>query len=1046
MLRRLFLVAAVVCAAVATPSALAAPSELFFSEYIEGSSNNKALEIFNGTSAPVLLTGHYDVQMCFNGNLTCTLTIPLIGTVAAGDVFVVANSGANADILDRADQTNGSGWFNGDDAVLLRRDGVLIDSIGQRGVDPGNEWGTGLTSTADNTLRRKPAIEAGDTTDLDAFDPSVEWNGFAQDTIGDLGTHLGVGLDCAPLSVVEGVGGSGTVTASDANGTVTTIALDSVTGDPPPGSITLTDVTAASAPGGTATAKLNVGADVPAGSYTATRRAANDDAVPQTGTCSLAITVGEVKTIGEVQGQTTDAEPGATDRSPFAPPTGNGTSANFVAVRGVITQLALSKSSTGAPQRGFFLQSTPGWSDGDATTSDGIFVFTSTFRTLIGGYTPVVGDEVIISARVSEFFSYTELSSASLVAKVGSFLDLDTVAQSFDATPPNVLADADRFWERHEGMRARVAAGAVTVDGLDVFPGTADAEQWVVDGRHPVAQRPDPYARRVFRDAHPLDNAPGLFDDGNGYRFVLGPMGVKAAADDLDLLLDPARTFETLGNTLVGAISFTFNKYRVETTTQPVWSAGVDPSANAAPAAPDRHVEYTISDYNVENLYDFRDDPFDGCDFNDVPPENDNQGCPLGSPNPAVRPPYDFVPVSDAVYQARLGEIATQIADDLHAPDILLVQEAEDQDICTVSGGALVCGAVDNADGKPDTLQELALRIGAEHGVAYDAAFDRDGSDDRGIVAAFLYRTDRVQLLPALDTNPVLGSSPTVQYDGEPLAYNTQVSNPKALNADLPDRVDLSTGVDGPNVYTRDPQVGYFRIWRTAVGVGGWVDLYAISEHFSSTPDARIGQRREQARYSAAIVNALAGAPDGARVAVGGDFNVFPRPDDPVPAPNQSDQLGPFYDLAGMSNLFDTVVSQVPSAAYSYVFQGQTQTLDGQFVTGSLLGELVQARAAHVNADFPADTPGDGARGLSDHDPLVARFELVATVAGLKELVTYYAGTGQINDPKVVDKLVRHLDKGQFADFIGQVRDKTPKNIDPEASQALIDEAELLLG
>jgi uncharacterized protein len=1042
MLRRLFVVVALVAAAVATPSALAAPSELFLSEYIEGSSNNKALEIFNGTGAPVVLTGHYDVQMCFNGNPTCTLTIPLTGTVANGDVFVLAQSAANATILAQADQTNGSGWFNGDDAVLLRKDGAVVDSIGQLGFDPGTEWGTGLTSTADNTLRRKETIEAGDTNATDTFDPSVEWNGFATDTFGDLGTHLGVSLGCDPLTVVAGFGGSSTVTASDVNGTVTTIALDSISGDPSPGTITLTDLTPASAPGGSATAKLNVSADVPVGSYTATLHATNDDAVPQTSTCSLTITVSEVKTIGEVQGQTTDLEVGATDRSPFAPPSGNGTG-QTVAVRGVITQLALSKSSAGAPQRGFFLQSTPGWTDGDATSSDGIFVFTSTFRTLIGGYQPVVGDEVVISGRVSEFFSYTELSSASLVAKVGSFLDVDAVAPAFDADPPNVLADADRFWERHEGMRARVAAGSVTVDGLDVFPGTADAEQWLISGDHPVAQRPDPYARRVFRDAHPLDNAPGLFDDGNGYRFVLGPVGVKAAANDLDLLLEPARTFETLGNTIFGAISYTFNKYRVEATTQPAWSAGVDPSANAAPAAPDRHVEYTISDYNVENLYDYRDDPNDGCDFNDVPPENDNQGCPLGSPNPAVRPPYDYVPASDAVYQARLGEIATQIADDLHAPDILLVQEAEDQDICTVSGATLACGAADNADGKPDTLQELALRIRAEHGVAYDAAFDRDGSDDRGIIAAFLYRTDRVQLLPALATNPVLGSTPAVDYRGAALPYNTQVSNPKALNAVLPADVDTSTGVDGSNVYTRDPQVGYFRVWRTAIGVGGWVDVYAISEHFSSTPDARVGQRREQARYSAAIVNALAGAPDGTRVAVGGDFNVYPRPDDIAPP---ADQLGPFYEEADMANLFDAVVAEVPSAAYSYVFQGQTQTLDGQFVTGALLGELVQARAAHVNADFPADTPGDGARGLSDHDPLVARYELVATVAGVKELLAYYLETGQINDPKVVDKLVRHLDSGQFADFIGQVRDKTPKNIAPVASQALIDEAELLLG
>src|SRR5918993_1264439 len=64
----------------------------------------------------------------------------------------------------------------------------------------------------------------------------------------------------------------------------------------------------------------------------------------------------------------------------------------------------------------------------------------------------------------------------------------------------------------------------------------------------------------------------------------------------------------------------------------------------------------------------------------------------------------------------------------------------------------------------------------------------------------------------------------------------------------------------------------------------------------------------------------------------------------------------------------------VPSSAYSYTFEGQAQTLDHVFVNGPLHDDLVQVRAAHVNADWPADFPGDGPRGLSDHDPQVARF------------------------------------------------------------------------
>ena len=156
----------------------AQPTDLFFSEYIEGSSNNKALEIFNGTASPINLTaGGYAIDMYFNGSGTSSLTINLTGTVAAGDVWVVAQASANATILAQADQTNGSGWYNGDDAVVLRKGATILDVIGQIGNDPGTEWGTGLTSTADNTLRRKPAICQGDTNGADAFNPATEWDG-----------------------------------------------------------------------------------------------------------------------------------------------------------------------------------------------------------------------------------------------------------------------------------------------------------------------------------------------------------------------------------------------------------------------------------------------------------------------------------------------------------------------------------------------------------------------------------------------------------------------------------------------------------------------------------------------------------------------------------------------------------------------------------------------------------------------------------------------------------------------------------------------------
>jgi predicted extracellular nuclease len=96
-------------------------ADLFISEYLEGSSSNKAIELYNGTGTAVdLASGGYNLQMYFNGSLTAGLSVNLVGVVASGDVFVIAQSGANAAILAQADQTNGAGWFNGDDAIVLR--------------------------------------------------------------------------------------------------------------------------------------------------------------------------------------------------------------------------------------------------------------------------------------------------------------------------------------------------------------------------------------------------------------------------------------------------------------------------------------------------------------------------------------------------------------------------------------------------------------------------------------------------------------------------------------------------------------------------------------------------------------------------------------------------------------------------------------------------------------------------------------------------------------------------------------------------------------
>src|ERR687898_3254043 len=100
----------------------AVPTDLFISEYIEGSSNNKAIEIFNGTGSPVVLnpTGQplasYSLQTSFNGG-TSELITHLIGTIQPGDVFVVAHNLAGPAVWNQTGQKVTAGGVHGEDAL-----------------------------------------------------------------------------------------------------------------------------------------------------------------------------------------------------------------------------------------------------------------------------------------------------------------------------------------------------------------------------------------------------------------------------------------------------------------------------------------------------------------------------------------------------------------------------------------------------------------------------------------------------------------------------------------------------------------------------------------------------------------------------------------------------------------------------------------------------------------------------------------------------------------------------------------------------------------
>lgn len=414
--------------ATATPVG-AAPTELFFSEYIEGSSNNKALEIFNGTGAAInLATGGYAVQMYFNGSSTAGLTILLTGTVASGDVYVVAQSSANAAILAQADQTSGAGWFNGDDAVALAKASAPIDVIGQIGVDPGTEWGSALTSTADNTLRRKLSVSAGDANGTDVFDPAAEWDGFATDTFDGLGTR-----ERAP-EVISMTPTDGSADIHIANDVVVTFSEPVNVDD------------------GWYAISCNISGSHPATMSGGPSVFTLDPTVDFTSGESCTVTI----TAALVRDQDTDDPPdnlAADVVSTFAvldlctssyttayAIQGNGPTA---AITGAVRTQGVVVGDYEGPSpalRGFYLQDAGG--DGDPTTSDALFVFEGDNEDV------ELGDVVGVSGTAVEFQGQTQVAANS-VGVCGTGAKVAPV----DVELPFPSAD---FPERYEGMLVRL--------------------------------------------------------------------------------------------------------------------------------------------------------------------------------------------------------------------------------------------------------------------------------------------------------------------------------------------------------------------------------------------------------------------------------------------------------------------------------------------------------------------------------------------------------------------------------------------------------------
>lgn len=199
-------------------------TEVFISEYVEGSGNDKALELYNPTGTAINLSG-YRIERFSNGSSTSNSggVTNLTGTIQPYSTFVITNGQTTTQtnspacspaLQAMADQLDGAypapTYMNGNDAIALFKNSVMIDLMGKIGdaaMTSAYGWGdqppydgsVGRVWTENHTLIRKASVKTGVTANPDPFIVNQQWDSLPKDTWTNLGSHT---CDCY-LSVGE---------------------------------------------------------------------------------------------------------------------------------------------------------------------------------------------------------------------------------------------------------------------------------------------------------------------------------------------------------------------------------------------------------------------------------------------------------------------------------------------------------------------------------------------------------------------------------------------------------------------------------------------------------------------------------------------------------------------------------------------------------------------------------------------------------------------------------------------------------------------------